>query len=170
MLLPERGPPGPHHDHERAWRPALPEDDDAPLEWRAPAKEIVMTYTVMGSCHKTGRLGIGIATFSITVGRYCRGVRAMAGVTISQAFANERNNQLALRLLAQGFTAGSVLAQLTSNDPYFDYRQIRVIDRTGTAVAPTGPRTPRSARHLAGHEFLAFRHRLVRPGGALPPP
>ena len=23
MLLPERGPPGPHHDHERAWRPAL---------------------------------------------------------------------------------------------------------------------------------------------------
>src|SRR5260370_27277339 len=127
MLLPERGPPGPHHDHERAWRPALPEDDDAPLEWRAPAKEIVMTYTVLGRCDKTGRLGIGIATFSITVGRYCRGVRAMAGVTISQAFANERNNQLALRLLAQGFTAGSGAAPRAPSLPPFLHRPIRVL-------------------------------------------
>src|SRR5713226_2593375 len=96
--------------------------DDTERRWQTPMpsrKEIAMTYTVLGRCHRTGRLGIGIATFSITVGRYCRGVRAMAGVTISQAFANERNNQLALRLLAQGFTAGSVLTQLTSNDPYF---------------------------------------------------
>jgi hypothetical protein len=31
----------------------------------------------------------------------------MSGVTISQAFANENNNQLALRLLDQGFTANT---------------------------------------------------------------
>ncbi|HEX9522250.1 MAG TPA: DUF1028 domain-containing protein [Reyranella sp.] len=125
-----------------------------------------MTYTVLGRCDKTGRLGIGIATFSITVGRYCRGVRAMAGVTISQAFANERNNQLALRLLAQGFTAGSVLAQLTSNDPYFDYRQIGVIDRSGTAVAHTGPRTRGWSGHVTGENFVAFGNGLVGPGVA----
>jgi len=82
--------------------------------------------------------GIGIATFSITVGRYCYGVKSNVGVTVSQAFANERNNQLALRLLSQGFTAGSVLQQLLANDPYFEYRQIGVIDRSGTAVAHTG--------------------------------
>src|SRR5260370_80230 len=166
MLLPERGPPGPHHDHERAWRPALPEDHDAPLEWRAPAKEIVMTYTVLGRCHKTGRLGIGIATFSITVGRYCRGVRAMAGVTISQAFANERNNQLALRLLAQGFTAGAVLAPLTSNDPYFDYPPIGVIERRRTPPAPTGPPPRGPARHRAGRGFLAVGNARVERGRA----
>jgi len=28
-----------------------------------------MTYTILGRCQNTGRLGIGIATFSITVGR-----------------------------------------------------------------------------------------------------
>jgi uncharacterized Ntn-hydrolase superfamily protein len=46
-----------------------------------------MTYTIIGRCSKTGRLGIGIATFSITVGRYAHCAKAMTGVTISQAFA-----------------------------------------------------------------------------------
>ena len=94
-----------------------------------------MTYTVLGRCQRTGRVGIGIATFSITVGRYCYGVKSNAGVTVSQAFANERNNALALRLLTQGFTAQSVLQQLMDNDPYAQYRQIGVIDRSGMAVA-----------------------------------
>ena len=100
-----------------------------------------MTYTVLGRCHRTGRVGIGIATFSITVGRYCYGVKSNAGVTVSQAFANERNNALALRLLTQGFTARSVLQQLMANDPYAEYRQIGVIDRSGMAVAHTAPHT-----------------------------
>ena len=100
-----------------------------------------MTYTILGRCQRTGRVGIGIATFSITVGRYCWGVKSNAGVTVSQAFANERNNALALRLLTQGFTARAVLQQLMDNDPYAEYRQIGVIDRTGMAVAHTGPKT-----------------------------
>ena len=120
-----------------------------------------MTYTVLGRCHRTGRLGIGIATFSITVGRYCYGVKSNAGVTVSQAFANERNNALALRLLAQGFSAGSVLQQLLANDPYAGYRQIGVIDRSGTAVAHTGPRTRGWSSHVTGENYVAFGNGLV---------
>src|SRR5260370_15708586 len=85
----------------------------------------------------------------------------MAGVAISQAFAKERNNQLALRLLAQGFTAGPVLAQLTSNDPYFDYRQIGVIDRSGTAVAYTAPHTRGWSGHVTGDTYIAFGNSLL---------
>jgi uncharacterized Ntn-hydrolase superfamily protein len=123
-----------------------------------------MTYTILGRCRKTGRLGIGIATFSITVGRYCYGVRAGTGVTISQAFANEGNNQLALRLLAQGFGAASVLEQLKANDPDFDHRQIGVIDRDGAAVAYTGPGCRGWAGHLAGENFIACGNGLVEQG------
>jgi len=123
-----------------------------------------MTYTILGRCERTGRLGIGIATFSITVGRYCHGVRAMTGVTVSQAFANETNNQLALRLLAQGFTAGSVLSHLKSNDPDFEYRQIGVIDRSGTAAAYTGPGTRGWSGHLAADNYVACGNGLVGPG------
>jgi uncharacterized Ntn-hydrolase superfamily protein len=122
-----------------------------------------MTYTILGRCSKTGRLGIGIATFSITVGRYCQGVRAMTGVTISQAFANESNNQLALRLLGEGFGAASVLEELKSNDVDFEYRQIGVIDRDGTAVAYTGPGTRGWSGHVVGENFVACGNGLVGP-------
>jgi uncharacterized Ntn-hydrolase superfamily protein len=122
-----------------------------------------MTYTVLGRCHRTGRVGIGIATFSITVGRYCYGVKSNAGVTVSQAFANERNNALALRLLTQGFTARSVLQQLMENDRYAEYRQIGVIDRSGMAVAHTGPHTRGWSGHVVGENHVAFGNGLVGP-------
>ena len=122
-----------------------------------------MTYTVLGRCHRTGRVGIGIATFSITVGRYCYGVKSNAGVTVSQAFANERNNALALRLLTQGFTARSVLQQLMANDRYAEYRQIGVIDRSGMAVAHTGPHTRGWSGHVVGENYVAFGNGLVGP-------
>jgi uncharacterized Ntn-hydrolase superfamily protein len=122
-----------------------------------------MTYTILGRCQRTGRMGIGIATFSITVGRYCRGVRAMTGVTISQAFANERNNKLALRLLSQGFAAPSVLDHLLKNDRYFEYRQIGVIDREGAAVAYSGPHTRGYSGHVTGANYVAFGNGLVGP-------
>ena len=81
-----------------------------------------MTFTIVARCPNSGQVGIGIATFSITVGLYCNGVAANTGVTISQAFVNQRNNRLALRLLEQGFAAKSVLAQLVANDPDEEYR------------------------------------------------
>jgi uncharacterized Ntn-hydrolase superfamily protein len=115
----------------------------------------------LGRCGRTGRLGIGIATFSITVGRYCYGVKSNAGVTVSQAFANERNNALALRLLAQGFTAQSVLQQLMENDRYADYRQIGVIDRSGMAAAHTGPHTRGWSSHVTAENCVAFGNGLV---------
>lgn len=120
-----------------------------------------MTYTILGRCGKTGRVGIGIATFSITVGRYAHCARAMSGVTISQAFANENNNQLALRLLDQGFTANAVLEHLKANDTYYTYRQIGVIDRTGAAAGYTGPGVRGWAGEIIGENYVATGNGLV---------
>jgi uncharacterized Ntn-hydrolase superfamily protein len=122
-----------------------------------------MTYTILGRCARTGRLGLGVATFSITVGLYCNGVQANTGVTISQAFVNQANNRLALRLLKLGFSAASVLSQLLSNDPDFEYRQIGVIDCGGKAVAHTGPRTRGWSGHVTGENHVAFGNGLVGP-------
>lgn len=120
-----------------------------------------MTYTILGRCAKTGRLGIGIATFSITVGRYAHSARSMAGVTVSQAFANENNNAIALRLLDQGFSANAVLEHLKANDTYYTYRQIGVIDRTGAAAAYTGPGVRGWAGEIFGDNYIATGNGLV---------
>jgi uncharacterized Ntn-hydrolase superfamily protein len=122
-----------------------------------------MTYTILGRCARTGRLGVGIATFSITVGRYAHCVKAMTGVTISQAFANEDNNQIALHLLDQGFGAGAVVEHLKANDAYFTYRQIGVVDRTGASAAYTGPGTRGWSGHVLGQNYVATGNGLVGP-------
>ena len=68
-----------------------------------------------------------------------------------------------LRLLTQGFTARSVLQQLMANDPYAEYRQIGVIDRSGMAVAHTGPHTRGWSGHVVGENYVAFGNGLVGP-------
>jgi uncharacterized Ntn-hydrolase superfamily protein len=120
-----------------------------------------MTYTVIGRCERTSRLGIGIATYSITVGRYCTGVRARTGVTITQAFAHEGNNHLALGLLSQGFKPAYVLRALEENDPYFEYRQIAILDREGVPAAHTGGKTRPWSGHEAGDGFVSFGNVLA---------
>ncbi|MFI5013963.1 MAG: DUF1028 domain-containing protein [Hyphomicrobiales bacterium] len=122
-----------------------------------------MTYTVIGRCPRTERLGIGIATYSITVGLYCNGVRANTGVTMSQAFVNQGNNTLALRLLEQGFGAQATLEQLLANDADFEYRQVAIVDREGASAVYTGPKTRGWSGHKVGPGYVATGNGLVGP-------
>jgi uncharacterized Ntn-hydrolase superfamily protein len=122
-----------------------------------------MTFTLVARCPKSGQLGIGIATYSICVGLYCNGLRPNVGATMSQAFVNQGNNTLALRLLEQGFAPARVLDELAANDPDFAYRQIAVIDRNGTAVAYSGPKTRGWSGHKVGECYVAMGNVLAGP-------
>lgn len=122
-----------------------------------------MTYTIVAQCPRTRQFGIGIATYSICVGLYCNGLRANVGATMTQAFVNQGNNKLALRLLTQGFKPARVLDELRANDPEAEYRQIAVMDREGTAVGYTGPKTRGHASHLVGPGLVAMGNVLAGP-------
>jgi uncharacterized Ntn-hydrolase superfamily protein len=66
-----------------------------------------MTFSIVARCPRSGQFGIGIASYSIAIGRYCDGaVRANTGVTLTLGNPLPRNNYLAISLLAQGRTAG----------------------------------------------------------------
>ena len=120
-----------------------------------------MTFTLLARCPKTGQVGIGIATYSICVGLYCNGLRGNVGATMSQAFVNQGNNPLALRLLAQGYTPQRVLDDLEANDPNHEYRQIAVIDRNGRLAASTGARNRGWAGHRVGEGYVAMGNVLT---------
>src|SRR3979411_1950767 len=106
-----------------------------------------MTYSIIARCPRTGQFGIGIASYSIAIGRYCDGaLRANTGVTLTLGSPNPRNNYLAINLLAQGRTASQALTELISNDADTAYRQIALVDRENSAVARTGA----SVRKWAG--------------------
>ena len=122
-----------------------------------------MTFTLLARCPHSGQVGIGIATYSICVGLYCNGLRGNVGATMTQAFVNQGNNPLGLKLLAQGFTPAHVLEELQANDPHHEYRQIAVIDRHGRLAAYSGPKNRGWAGHLTGDGYVAMGNVLAGP-------
>lgn len=115
-----------------------------------------MTFTLLARCPKSGQVGIGIATYSICVGVYCNGLRGNTGATMSQAFVNQGNNPLALRLLALGYSPEHVLDELKVNDPNHAFRQIAVIDRLGRVAAYSGAKNRGWAGHVIGDGYVAM--------------
>jgi uncharacterized Ntn-hydrolase superfamily protein len=124
-------------------------------------EERSMTFTIVARCSRSGQVGIGIATYSIGVGLYCNGLRANVGATMTQAFVNQGNNTLALRLLAKGFMPARVIDELAANDSDFAYRQIAVIDREGRAAAYSGAKTRGYSGHEVGNGYVAMGNVLA---------
>ncbi len=120
-----------------------------------------MTFTLLARCPRTGQVGIGIATYSICVGLYCNGLRGNVGATMTQAFVNQGNNPLGLKLLSQGYTPGRVLDDLKANDLHYEYRQIAVIDRVGRIAAYSGPKNRGWAGHKVGDGYVAMGNVLA---------
>ncbi len=120
-----------------------------------------MTYTVIGVSPEDGRLGIGIATYSLGVGGYCpfieRGVAALS----TQAFANPALGPPAAAALREGKDPEAVLARLAAEDPGFAFRQVVIATTGGRVAAHTGPRTRPWSGHVTGDGFAAFGNVLA---------
>src|SRR5258708_39548200 len=115
-----------------------------------------MSYPIVAPCPKPGRLGLGIAAFSIGVGGRCEGIMAGVGICKTQAYTNRGNDPLAIELLAEGFSPAHVMQRLEQNDPDHAYRQIGMIDRDGNGVAHTGSGTRPWSGHKTGPGYVAF--------------
>jgi uncharacterized Ntn-hydrolase superfamily protein len=121
------------------------------------------TFTVIGRCRRTGRLGIGTATRSLAVGARVPHVRARLGAVAIMAIADARLGQMALRLLEAGSKAPAVVEELVRSDPYAEYRQLGVIDADGFAAARTGAMNRDWAGHRVGESHIVLGNVLVGP-------
>jgi uncharacterized Ntn-hydrolase superfamily protein len=120
-----------------------------------------MTFSIIARCPNTGRLGMGVTTYSIAVGGRCEGMRADVGICKTQAFTRRANDPLAVDLLARGFSPARVMRALEENDPDHEYRQIAILDYQGNAAAHTGSGTRPWSGHLIGPGFVAFGNVLA---------
>ncbi|MDB5415679.1 MAG: hypothetical protein JWR10_4014 [Rubritepida sp.] len=120
-----------------------------------------MTFTVLGFCEETGRLGAGIATYSLGVGAKCPQVRSNLGSVSSQAFSNPRLARLSLSFLALGHNAESALAATLATDEFASYRQTGIVDRNGRSAAYTGPHSRLWHGHRTGPGFSIFGNVLA---------
>jgi uncharacterized Ntn-hydrolase superfamily protein len=122
-----------------------------------------MTFSIIGRCARTGRLGLGITTFSLAVGGRCEGIAANVGVCKTQAFPNRTNDPLGIKLLAKGLLPARVMEMFAANDSEHDYRQIAIMDREGRIAAHTGSGTRGWSGHEVGADCVAFGNGLVGP-------
>jgi uncharacterized Ntn-hydrolase superfamily protein len=122
-----------------------------------------MTYSIIARCERTGRLGIGITTFSLGCGGRLEGMGANVGICKTQAWGNRGNDPLGVKLLAEGFAPKRVMEILEANDPEHAYRQIAIIDRDGNIAAHTGAKTRGWTGHSIEKAAVAFGNGLVGP-------
>jgi uncharacterized Ntn-hydrolase superfamily protein len=122
-----------------------------------------MSYSIIARCARSGRLGIGTASYTMAIGAYCDGaVRPNVGATVTQDVPLPRNNRLAINALADGATPGLALAMLRDNDPHFEYRQIAIVDREGVAAAHTGSRVSGIKGQRVGSGVVVLGSGLAR--------
>jgi uncharacterized Ntn-hydrolase superfamily protein len=133
----------------------------SPVSARRPPGVEFHTFTVVGRCARTGRLGIGTATRSLAVGARVPHVRAGLGAVAIMAIADARLGYMALRLLGVGYKAPAVVEELVKGDPYAEYRQLGVIDADGFAAARSGTMNRDWAGHRARDGYIVLGNYLT---------
>ena len=123
-----------------------------------------MTFTVLGRCEQTGRVGVGIATYSLAVGAYCPFFVRGKAVLSTQAFANPKLGPIAVDAIGKGANAEEVLKLLANSDDGYAYRQVSVVPLSGDPAMHTGANCRPWAGHELGPDFTAFGNVLAGPG------
>ena len=121
------------------------------------------TFSIIGRCARTGRLGIGIATSEMAVGSRCIHVAPGVGVVITQASTNPRLGYLGLNLLRAGNSAARVVEELAANDTFVERRQLGCLDLRGMTAARTGAENRPWAGHRAAENVVAAANAVVSP-------
>jgi uncharacterized Ntn-hydrolase superfamily protein len=119
------------------------------------------TFSVVGRCSRTGKVGVGIATRALAVSARCPHAKANVGAVTTQAYTDPRLGYLAMRLLELGFSAERVVDELVRSDPHHRVRQLAVVDRDGNAAAYTGEATSPWSGHLKDANVVALGNYLL---------
>jgi uncharacterized Ntn-hydrolase superfamily protein len=99
-----------------------------------------MTFSILGRCGRTGRLGIAISSSSPAVAARCAYVRAGVGVAASQNVTDPRLGPQLLDALASGVSADGAVGRVAATAPHAEHRQLAVLDSSGAAAAWSGAR------------------------------
>ena len=119
------------------------------------------TFSLIGRCQRTGRLGVAVTTSSITVGSRCPFVRPFVGAVSTQNLTDPRLGPFALRLMEMGYSARRALQEIESSDPYIERRQLGLVDRDGNSAARTGSLNGEWAGHIIKRNYVAMGNGLV---------
>lgn len=112
-----------------------------------------MTYSIVAACQRTGQYGVAVATYSPVVGSNVPLVVPGRGAVAHQCVASPAFRAMAGRLLGEGASAEGVMNTLAACDPFWQSRQVILVDAYAGVAGFTGDRAPPHAGHRLGLGF-----------------
>lgn len=97
-----------------------------------------MTFSIVGRCSRTGQFGVAIASSSPAVAARCAFARSHLGAVATQNVTNPALGPIALSNLANGLSAAEALTNTMADEAFADYRQVLIIDSSGTTAVHSG--------------------------------
>jgi uncharacterized Ntn-hydrolase superfamily protein len=119
-----------------------------------------MTVSIAARCPESGQLGIAISSSSIAVGARCPWLVAGVGAVSSQNITLPALGQQILAHLEAGLTPEQALKSALADDRFSDYRQVTVIDASGTSATFSGEHTLGIYDVVQGKECVAAGNML----------
>jgi uncharacterized Ntn-hydrolase superfamily protein len=120
-----------------------------------------MTFTIVGVCQRTGKLGVCKATGTPAGGGRSFVVVQGKGALTIQAHTDFRLMELGSKLLGLGYAPGKVLREMQDSDRYAEYRQIVVVDTRGETAGFSGPKGKGWCGHVVGKNAVACGNGVV---------
>jgi len=97
-----------------------------------------VTFSIVAYCHRTGQLGVTVATAVPAVGSMCPYVTSGVGAVSTQSWVNPYLAIEALRLMEAGKSGPEALDIVMAKDAGRDVRQIGIVDALGRSAAWSG--------------------------------
>jgi uncharacterized Ntn-hydrolase superfamily protein len=123
-----------------------------------------MTISIAARCERTGAFGIAISSSSPSVGSRCPNVRAGVGAVSSQNITDPRLGPELLDALASGLDAKTALNQVSSRATHPEFRQLTVVDASGTAAVFSGKKSLGINAEVTGPNVAAAGNMLANDG------
>ena len=108
-----------------------------------------MTYSIVARAPATGELGGAVQSRSFGAVR-CVWARAAVGVVATQSFSDVGYGPLGLDLMAAGKTPERALEGLRAADEHERFRQVAMVNASGSVAVHTGSACIAEAGHVAG--------------------
>lgn len=119
------------------------------------------TFSIVGRCERTGRLGVAVSTADVGAGRLVTWARAGVGAVATQSWPSLYLAIDALRLMEGGMSALEAMAEVLADDPGWEVRQLGMVDRRGESATFSGLECTDWFGGIRGPNFAAQGNMLV---------
>jgi uncharacterized Ntn-hydrolase superfamily protein len=122
------------------------------------------TYSIVGRDAHTGELGVAVQSHWFSVGSVVAWASPGVGAAATQSIAEVAHGPNALERLRRGLDPAAAITAVLAGDELAPYRQLGLLDASGSVAAHTGDRCIAHAGDVQGEGFSCQANMMARPG------